>query len=34
MNFGEDIDFLPFEVIPVCALRNYGIDNLKKRIMQ
>ena len=33
-NFGEDIDFLPFEVIPVCALRNYGIDNLKKRIME
>lgn len=34
MNFGEDIDFLPFEVVPVCALRNYGIDDLKRRIMQ
>lgn len=30
-NF-EDL-FLPFEVIPVCAPRNYNIDKLKQRLL-
>jgi len=34
VNFGEDIDFLPFEVIPVCAMRHYGIDKLKEQIIK
>lgn len=25
--------FLPLEVIPVCALRNYGIESLKKALL-
>lgn len=25
--------FLPFEVVPVCAIHNYGIDNLKNKIL-
>ena len=24
--------FLPFEIIPVCAMRGYGIDVLKSKI--
>lgn len=27
-----DNKFLPFTIIPVCALRKYGIDNLKREI--
>lgn len=36
MTIHENYDdfFLPFEIIPVCALRNYGIDELKNRIIQ
>lgn len=25
--------FLPFDVVPECAMRNYGIENLKKTIL-
>lgn len=25
--------FLPFKVVPVCAMRNYGTENLKKEII-
>lgn len=35
-NFDPDesgLEFLPFEVIPVCAIRNYGIDTLKQRLL-
>lgn len=35
-NFGSEeygLDFLPFEIIPVCAIRNYGIDELKNRLI-
>lgn len=35
-NFGNEeygIDFLPFEIIPVCAIRNYGLDTLKNRLI-
>ena len=28
-----DGKFLPFEVVPVCALRNYGIEQLKEKIL-
>lgn len=28
-----DYKFLPFEVIPVCAIRKYGIDKLKEAII-
>lgn len=28
-----DNRFLPFEVIPVCAMRNYGLGELKKEIL-
>ena len=28
-----DGKFLPFEVIPVCAIRNYGLDELKNKIL-
>jgi len=34
VNFLEDIEFLPFKTIPVCAMRNYGIDKLKEQILQ
>lgn len=36
-NFGTGkygIDFLPFEIVPVCAIRNYGLENLKERIIK
>lgn len=29
-----DNKFLPFEVIPVCALRKYGIETLKDAIIK
>lgn len=29
-----DNKFLPYEVIPVCALRKYGIENLKNAIIK
>lgn len=28
-----DGEFLPFEVMPVCAIRNYGLDRLRERIL-
>ena len=33
-NFGCDIDFLPFNIFPVCALRNYGLDDLREHLLQ
>lgn len=30
----EDADFLPFEIIPVSAIRNYGIKELRERILK
>lgn len=36
-NFGNGkygIDFLPFEIIPVCAIRYYGIEALKQRLIK
>lgn len=36
-NFGNGeygINFLPFEVIPVCAVRSYGLETLKQRIIK
>lgn len=35
-NFGENsgLDFLPFEIIPVCAIRNFGLETLKQRLLQ
>lgn len=35
-NYGEDSDFvfLPFEIIPVSAIHNYGLQELKKRILK
>lgn len=32
-NFKDDLDFLPFEIYPVCAIRKYGVDELRKRII-
>jgi predicted GTPase len=29
-----DNRFLPFQVVPVCAMRNYGIDSLKTEILK
>lgn len=34
VNYENELDFLPFEIIPVCALRRYGIDELKNRILE
>lgn len=31
-NFNDDIDFLPFEIIAVCAIRKYGILELRNRL--
>ena len=31
-NYLDDIDFLPFEIIPVCAIRKYGISELRNRL--
>ena len=28
------LNFLPFEIIPVCAIRNYGLNALKQRLLQ
>lgn len=36
-NFGNGkygIEFLPFEIVPVCAVRNYGLNVLKQRIIK
>lgn len=34
INYMDDIDFLPIDsIIPVCALRKYGIQELKKQIL-
>jgi len=35
-NIHENFDglFLPYEIVPVCALRNYGIDELRNRIIK
>lgn len=34
INYAEDIDFLPIDsIIPVCAIRKYGITELKKQIL-
>lgn len=33
-NYSEDIDFLPIDdIVPVCAIRKYGIKELKQRIL-
>lgn len=34
-NFGENsgLDFLPFEIVPVCAIRNFGLETLKQRLL-
>lgn len=36
-NFGNGkygINFLPFKIVPVCAVRNYGLEALKQRIIK
>lgn len=33
-NYGKETDFLPFDIIPVCALRKYGIKELKERLLK
>ena len=33
LNQKFDGKFLPFEIIPVCAIRKYGLDKLKKTII-
>lgn len=34
-NYIEEIDFLPIvEIVPVCAIRKYGIAKLKQRILK
>lgn len=33
-NYSEELTFLPFEIVPVCAMYHYGIENLKERILK
>ena len=33
-NINSGLDFLPFEIIPVCAIRNYGLETLKSRLLK
>lgn len=33
-NYSEEMKFLPFEIVPVCAMYHYGIENLKERILK
>lgn len=33
-NYSEELNFLPFEIVPVCAMYHYGIENLKERILK
>ena len=30
----SEFEFLPFKIVPVCAIRNYGINELKERILK
>lgn len=33
-NYSEEMKFLPFEIVPVCAMYHYGIENLKECILK
>lgn len=34
VNFMKDFCFLPFEIVPVSAMKHYGLEGLKQRILK